>query len=41
MRTHPARHLWLMTLLLIVLTLLATTLGRNAPAISQPVALRR
>ena len=27
MRTHPARHLWLMTLLLIVLTLLATTLG--------------
>lgn len=27
MRSHPARHLWLMTLLLIVLTLLATTLG--------------
>ena len=27
MRSHPARHLWLMTLLLIVLTPLATTLG--------------
>ena len=27
MRSRPARHLWLMTLLLIVLTLLATTLG--------------
>ena len=27
MRSRPARHLWLMTLLLVILTLLATTLG--------------
>jgi hypothetical protein len=36
---HPARHLWLMTLLLIVLTLFATTL-RMRSAVGQPAARR-
>ncbi|PLL88356.1 iron ABC transporter, partial [Klebsiella michiganensis] len=37
MRSRPARHLWLMTLLLIVLTLLATTLGAMRLPLTSPL----